>query len=110
VLISQNTREQMADAFPLREIARVAVVGRKEPVVVYEPMLKESIGLHKQKLMEQFAGALAFFYQGDFDGAKKIFSMLADEDPVAKSYVAKCDDLLANPPANWQGVWVVTTK
>ncbi len=37
-LISQSTMEQMAGAFPVRELSRVAVVGRREPVVVYEPM------------------------------------------------------------------------
>ncbi|HDS05671.1 MAG TPA: adenylate/guanylate cyclase domain-containing protein, partial [Deltaproteobacteria bacterium] len=42
-LISQATKEQIADSFPTREISRVAVVGRKEPVVVYEPMLPEEI-------------------------------------------------------------------
>ncbi len=40
-MISQATLEQMADAFPVRELSRVAVVGRKEPVTVYEPMFEE---------------------------------------------------------------------
>lgn len=110
VLISQATKEQMADAFPVREISRVAVVGRKEPVVVFEPMLPESIDQSKQKMMDQFAEALASFYRGDFTGAKTIFSVIEDKDPVAKAYVAKCDKLIANPPESWQGVWVVTTK
>lgn len=110
VLISQNTREQMGDAFPAREISQVAVVGRKEPVRVYEPMLRESLDSQKTKLMEQFARALSFFYRGDFATARSIFSSAAGEDPVARAYVSKCDDLLADPPANWQGVWVITTK
>ena len=100
----------MADAFPVREISRVAVVGRKEPVVVYEPMLPEAIDEQKQKMMAKFSEALALFYQGDFARAKTSFSDVAGDDPVTRSYVAKCEDLIANPPQNWQGVWVITTK
>ena len=109
-LISQSTMEQMAGAFPVREVSRVAVVGRKEPVVVYEPMLTENIDEQKKKILEQFASALALFYRGGFAQARELFSMIAGEDPVAKAYVAKCDDLIAHPPDDWQGVWVITTK
>ena len=109
-LLSQATMEQMAGAFPVREISRVAVVGRKEPVVVYEPMLTESIDTQKQKIMAQFAEALALFYRGDFAQARELFSVMTGEDAVAKAYVAKCDELIAAPPKNWQGVWVVTSK
>jgi adenylate cyclase len=94
----------------VREISRVAVVGRKEPVVVYEPMLTESIDTQKQKIMAQFAEALALFYRGDFAQARELFSVMTGEDAVAKAYVAKCDELIAAPPKNWQGVWVVTSK
>ncbi len=110
ILISQSTMEQMAGAFPVREVSRVAVVGRKEPVVVYEPMLTENIDPQKKKIMEQFAEALALFYRGDFVKAREVFSAMTNEDAVAKSYVSKCDELIANPPRNWQGVWAITTK
>jgi adenylate cyclase len=109
-LISQATKEQMLNAFPVLEISRVAVVGRKEQVVVYEPMLPEAINGQKQKRMTRFSEALVLFYQGDFVGAKAVFSEMAAEEPAARAYIAKCDDLIANPQKNWQGVWVITTK
>ena len=40
-MISQSTLDHVGSAFPVRELSRVAVVGRKEPVTVYEPMLEE---------------------------------------------------------------------
>ncbi len=110
LLISQTTREQMENAFPVREISRVAVVGRREPVVVYEPLLPESIDAPMQKRMDKFSEALALFYKGDFARAKTVFCNIAPEDPAARAYVAKCEELIAGPPANWQGVWVITTK
>jgi adenylate cyclase len=110
MLISQATRDQMGGAFPVREISRVAVVGRREPVVVYEPMLPENIDAGRRAMMDTFSEALALFYQGEFTGAKTVFSTIVHEDPAARAYLAKCEELILNPPADWQGVWVITVK
>jgi adenylate cyclase len=110
VLISQSTMEQMAGAYPVREISRVAVVGRREPVVVYEPLLPEDIDEHRKQRMAKFAEGLEFFYTGNFSQAEKVFSCIAQEDPVARAYLAKCRELIEHPPEDWQGVWVITTK
>ena len=40
VMISEFTRRQLGDEFVAREIARVRVVGKSEPVCVFEPMLR----------------------------------------------------------------------
>jgi len=108
-IISRSTMEQMAGLFPVRELAKVAVVGRKEPVVVYEPMMQEEFERSRRQLAV-FAEGLALFYKGDFAGASAVFSGLKDADPAARSYEAKCRNLIDNPPADWQGVWVITTK
>ena len=110
VLISQSTMEQMAGAFPVREISRVAVVGRREPVAVYEPLMPEDIDEQKQQMMTKFAEGLKLFYAGNFQKAQNIFSSLAQDDPAARSYVAKCGELTEHPPKEWDGVWVITTK
>lgn len=109
-LISQTTKEEMGDAFPAREVSRVAVVGRKEPVVVHEPLLPEDMNEQKQKTLAIFSKALNLYYGGDFDQASSVFANIAGHDPVAQIYVDKCTELLARPPGDWQGVWVVTTK
>jgi adenylate cyclase len=109
-LISQATKEQIAGAFPTREISRVAVVGRKEPVVIYEPMLPEKISAEKQSVLDKFAAALELFYQGDFRQAKNLFAEISQKDAAARAYTLKCAELIAQPPVNWQGVWVVTQK
>ena len=109
-LISQTSMQQMGGVFPVREISRVAVVGRREPVVIYEPLLPEAIDARKQATMARFSEALALFYQGDFDHAQAVFSGLAQEDAAARAYVIKCRALIEHPPSNWQGVWDITTK
>ncbi len=108
-IVSAATVEGMEGAFPMREMARVAVVGRREPVTVYEPFLPDDFEPRKGPLA-RFADGLALFYRGDFQGAVAIFSGLAAEDAAARAYLAKCQELIDQPPEEWRGVWVITTK
>lgn len=49
MLISQTTRKLLGDTFPVREVSRVTVVGRREPVVVYEPMWAPDVNSQDRK-------------------------------------------------------------
>ncbi len=108
-MISQSTLDHMGDIFPARELSRVAVVGRKEPVTVYEPMLEEDFR-RKEEILPVFSRGLEAFYAGDFVSAQKHFGAIADRDPAASCYVEKCRELLADPPTTWDGVWIMTSK
>lgn len=108
-IISQSTKEQMDDAFPVRELAKIVVVGRREPVVVYEPLLADAVAA-RQKMLTRFSEGLALFYKGNFAGAEAVFSELAEADPAARVYVNKCRQMIEKMPEEWQGVWVITTK
>jgi adenylate cyclase len=109
-MISGATRELMGDAFPVRELSRIAVVGRKEPVVVYEPM---TAAQHEARrpVLEVFAGGLRLFYEGRFAEAIPVFERIAADDPPAAAYVAKCRAEAAAPREGpWTGVWKMTEK
>jgi adenylate cyclase len=109
-MISAATMEKLGGAFPVRELARVAVVGRKEPVTVFEPLLPEAQAL-RRPLLESFAEALAAFYAGRFEEAQRLFERTAAEDPPAAAYAEKCREMQAEPTRqDWKGVWVMTSK
>jgi adenylate cyclase len=108
-LISHSAMEQMTGAFPVRELSRVAVVGRREPVLVYEPLQPWDVE-QRQNQLAKFSEGLTLYYQGDFAGAVAVFTELAGEDPPARAYVTKCRQLIDHPPDQWQGVWDITTK
>lgn len=110
VMMSQATYDQIGDAFPSREISRVSVVGRREPVIVYEPMLSCRLDEARRRQLEIFSEALRLFYRGDFAAAGDFFAQIAGDDKVADKYFSKCQELLANPPTNWQGVWALSAK
>ena len=108
-MISGMTLAALADAFPVRELSRIAVVGRKEPVTVYEPMTPEEYEARKGDF-ETFASGLREFYAGKFEAAIGQFETTADRDPAAAAYRDKCRALSAQPPQSWEGVWVMTEK
>ncbi len=117
-MMSQTTKDALSDAFPARELSRVAVVGRKEPVVVYEPM--EAVEFEARSAdLDSFAAALPLFYEGRFIAAAELFDATADRDPAARMYAKKSRALAEQygisgredaAPADWQGVWVMTEK
>jgi len=108
-MISQATLDLVDNEFAVRELARLAVVGRREAVTVYEPMFKDEYS-SRGEVLESFAQGLKLFYDGDFDKACDTFSVIKDEDPPAKAYAEKCRELKQSPPENWRGVWVMTSK
>ncbi len=109
-MVSAATLGLSGGAFPARELARVAVVGRKEPVTVFEPFFPEDHAAARP-LLESFAEALRAFYEGRFAEAARLFGRTAAEDPPAAAYQEKCRELAASPPpGGWGGVWIMTSK
>ena len=111
-MISQMTldsaRAQGQD-FPVRELARVEVVGKSEPVTVYEPMTPEAWNRGKD-IWEDFSRTLEHFYAGRFAEARSGFLALSDRDPASAKYLAKLQSMGDRPPVGWSGVWVMTSK
>jgi len=99
----------MNDRFPVRELARLTVVGRTAPVTVYEPMLEDQYET-KKAMLETFNKGLRLFYKGEFDAAAEAFSVIRKQDTAAAAYAGKCLEMQAHPPENWEGVWVMGFK
>jgi class 3 adenylate cyclase len=108
-LISETTQAALGGEFPAREISRVAVVGRKTAVRVFEPHFPEEFAKRQQDF-EVFARGLAAYYAGDFAAALRAFEALQEKDPPAAAYVRKCRALAERPVTPWDGVWVMTEK
>ncbi len=108
-LISEATRSALDDSLAAREISRVLVVGRQTAVRVFEPMLPAEQAARTEELAA-FARGLAAYYAGRFTEALACFEPLQAVDPPAAAYIRKCQALLRQPPAAWDGVWVMTEK
>jgi adenylate cyclase len=109
LLISENTRKQLDDSIAVREIARVQVVGRKEPVTVYEPMMPAEANARKD-ILTVFAQALAQYTEGNLNEALSRFSSIEKQDAPAAAYVQRCRAMLSQSQTEWTGVWTMTEK
>lgn len=108
-MISEATRREMGEGFAVRELARVAVVGRAEPVTVFEPMEPGDYAA-RRTVLETFSNGLRHYYGGRFGDAVALFDGIRDQDPPAAAYARKCRQLAEEPPADWKGIWVMTRK
>jgi adenylate cyclase len=108
-MISQSTCDLVKKQVVLRELARLTVVGRHEPVAVYEPMFSEEYEVRKD-IINRFNEGLALFYKGDIEHGEKIFAEIQEHDTAAAAYTQKCQKLLNTELSDWHGVWVMKTK
>ncbi len=109
LMISEHTLAQCAHDLPRRELGWVQVVGKDEPVRIYEPMTADAY-TKNQDTLKTFASALETFYAGDFNSARQLFSGIAETDTAAKSYLSRCDHWINHPPENWKGYFRITEK
>ncbi len=108
-MISEHTLKELGDAFAMRELSRIAVVGKKIPVRVFEPMRHDEYEARRETL-ETFHKGLQAYYGNDFKTALDFFASIEKIDAPARNYLEKCRDLAQHPPANFDGVWVMTSK
>jgi len=108
-MVSESTLNELADEFAMRELGKISVKGRQEPVRIFEPMFHTRYEKEKKKY-DIFHKGLQSFYTGDFKKAVNYLTPIQGKDPAASAYIQKC--LLTDniPPDDWQGVWVMTQK
>jgi adenylate cyclase len=116
ILVSENTFRKLRGTYRIREVDRVVVKGKHEPVGIYEvldyhtddsfPNLQEALGY--------FKAGLAYYRKTDWDRAISTFReaiALNADDKLPQIYLERCEYLRENPPAEpWDGVWVMKSK
>ncbi|MDR2782428.1 MAG: adenylate/guanylate cyclase domain-containing protein [Treponema sp.] len=98
----------LPEAFYGRKLASVAVVGKKEPAVVYEPVQKDIFEV-KKPVLEQFDAARDLFYAGKFSEALPLFEAIIKEDRPAHFYAEQCKYYIGRA-GEWKGYWQAVSK
>lgn len=107
---AKKQAEESGTILKFRELARAAVVGKSEPVVVYEVMDEKTYN-EKKALLDSFDRGLKEFYAGNFKEALNIFVQTEEADPPSKHYAEKCKTLISQKPeGEWLGIWKADTK
>lgn len=102
IMIAQNTREQAGDAVVVREMDRLAVYGKSEPVAVYElvGMAGELLG-DRAEVLRLYDAGLSAYRDRDFELALRYFEAALETDPEdgpSAMYAGRCRDYIAEPP------------
>ena len=114
IVVMEATRDMLGDGFVTRELDLIQVVGKDEPVRIYELVGQvgsvESSTLAKCKTFKE---GLAAYRQQEWDRAIAAFTACQSDRPdvPAQLYCQRIQQLQDNPPpADWDGVWHLTKK
>jgi adenylate cyclase len=106
ILVQNRTAEACA-GIAFREVDRVRVVGRAQPIELFEPLAEPET----EDAILSFAQALELYRSRDFAEAVTLFQRLAERDPVARTFLARCRALLLHPPSpDWDGTHFAEAK
>ena len=110
IIVGQATYEKTADRLIFRPLDRVAVLGRKQGIMIYE-LIGEAGGdlpPGATTLCEGFSAGLEAYFRRDWDEAIRHFDGLAlvfPNDVPTALFQRRCRALLATPPDDdWGGV------
>jgi adenylate cyclase len=121
IIVNETTYQSAKDdGFIFRELDLIRVKGKLQPVTIYQLMGRQADlaadgrAEEVRLQVEQFARARELFRNRKWDAAQRAFQEFLDrwpEDGPSRVYWKRCQDYLFDePPANWDGVFVMTHK
>lgn len=105
IIASANLKALTGDTYYWRLLDKVAVVGRVEPTLVYEPIGLIADVTEQEKIWcENYESALTDYFNENFKIAADKFRQL--NDFASKAMLRRCETFLITPPkGEWKGVF-----
>ena len=116
IMIGDNTNKIAGDDIITRELDLLRVMGKNEPVRVFE-----LVGLKEQGIPDKKKQVLDIFHEGyknyqskNWENAKKYFQQALSFDRTdgpSQTYIKRCDQFMTvAPPDDWDGVYTMLKK
>lgn len=114
-IVTEATRGACGDRILFRRLDKVAVKGKKEPVIIHEAMAEMPEATSAQKeFARAFETALDKYFAKDFSGCladcEALLKSHPTDGPLALLKERTAHFLQESPPADWDGTWVYTKK
>ncbi len=114
-LISETTYMESGNKIMAREIDSINVVGKKEPVTIYQLLgYPEDIDERMNKTIDNYSNGLYAYRNQDWEKAGSFFKAALDltpDDSPSKVMLLRCDEYKINPPPeNWDSSFTMKTK
>ena len=109
ILVSATVAREARATFWFRRLDRVAVKGKHEGVEIFELLGRRVAGCPPPPIVAPYEQGLTAYVAGEFASALTLLAGLPD-DPPSQVLAARCRAFLTNPPPDWNGVFVASTK
>ncbi|HYD56497.1 MAG TPA: adenylate/guanylate cyclase domain-containing protein, partial [Burkholderiales bacterium] len=114
IIVAEDTWKLAKDIVEVRELDAVRVVGRNQPVRLYELLARKGeISPEQARLRETFESALAAYRASQWDAAEAGFKAsleLSPDDGPSKTFIERLSKLRSGVPGSWEGVWNLSEK
>jgi adenylate cyclase len=115
IIITEETLRIAQEKVECRELDLITVVGKSEPVRIYELLSPAgALAPGEVELRDEFGRGLAAYRAREWDAAERQFRRcleLRAEDAPSTLYIERIATFRKEPPpANWDGVWHLTKK
>ena len=114
-LMSESTQRMLHKTFLTRKIDRVLVIGKKEPVAIFELIgNKEDVDSPWRQACDMYSKGLEAYGAMDWQAAiaffEKTLAILPGDGP-SNCMIKRCQQFMHDPPAaDWLGVYRLTQK
>ena len=120
IQIADSTYEAVKDQIVVRALDFVRVMGKTEPVKVFELISeKDQEPEIYKKILPVFHEGLEYYFKQDWDKAIEAFQTADELEEMfpgrktnpSRIYIPRCQNFKSNPPGDdWDGVWTQTSK
>lgn len=115
IMIAESTLQESGDVVVARELGRVRVVGKEDPVRVYELLAKKGeLSSAWQQALPIYQKGLADFDKRDFEASltsfNKVLEIIPKDGPSSLYQHVATDYSVIPPPEDWDGVFKLTAK
>ncbi|MFN5657051.1 MAG: GAF domain-containing protein [Pseudanabaena sp.] len=115
-IISESTYKLCGDRIWVRELDRIQVKGKNQPVNVYEliGLKSDPLSENQTRIIEHYHAGRKYYLTRKFSKAIAEFAEVLELDKdnkAANIHITRCQHFLLNAPEdNWDGVWKLTEK
>jgi len=109
ILVSEFTRQELADLFCVRLIDHVRLPGKRKPTAVFEVLGQRDY--RPTPAQAAFDAGLGAYRRRAWAEALEHFHHGSGEDPPCRAFAKRCELLVRTPPApEWDLVWDMPAK
>lgn len=111
IIITEFTKEQLQESYPLKYLAKVVVKGKSEAIKLYEVLTSDAYDYFRA-IQNDYELAITLYESQKFHDAKRLFEHINALFPskIHQLYIQKCNGFMYQPDAKNTLEFIMTEK